>query len=117
MLGGPGAVSDKVRAEVFRAVKLNDGTQPMSGVGEHMGVQDEGVGLGWSIGRDKHGRRVIHQPGGGPGISSCLVLYPDQSVVVAILSNQTSAPLGGEPLAITTEAFLKQATGTSASSR
>ena len=39
---------------------------------------------------------VLLQPGGGPGIAGWLAIYPDDGVVVAILSNATGAPLGGD---------------------
>jgi hypothetical protein len=48
----------------------------------------------------------VHQPGGGPGISAWLVIDRDAKVVVAILSNKTSANVGGKALDTVLEAFL-----------
>jgi len=106
-------LSQQVRAELWRPVRLKDGTSPVTGTGESMEVKDTGIALGWNIAEDKNGRRVMHQPGGGPGISSWLVVYPDAGMVVAILSNRTSAPVGGASLQTTLESFLSATSGAS----
>lgn len=108
MLACGKGLSDKVRAELWRPVRLKDGTSPVTGTGEYMELKDTGIGLGWSIAEDRSGRRVMHQPGGGPGISSWLVVYPDEGLVVAILSNRTSAPVGGPALQTTMKSFLER---------
>jgi CubicO group peptidase (beta-lactamase class C family) len=64
--------------------------------------EDTGVGLGFRIDRE---RRIVHQPGGGPGISAWLVIDRDGGLVVAVLSNKTAANVGGKALDVVLEAF------------
>lgn len=106
-LPGSRALSEKLKSEVLRPMTIADGSRPVTGMGGAMGFKEVGLGLGWNIAQDQKGRRVIHQPGGGPGISSWLIVYPDEGLVIAIVSNRTSAPVGGKALEITTEAFLE----------
>jgi CubicO group peptidase (beta-lactamase class C family) len=46
-----------------------------------------GYGLGWQVGTDDHGRRTVGHSGGSVGGSTRFVMYPDQHVVVALISN------------------------------
>jgi serine beta-lactamase-like protein LACTB len=62
--------------------------------------------LGWRVGTDAKGRRIVHQPGGGPGISCWVYLYPDERVTVAVLSNLTGAPVGGPTAQAIADAFI-----------
>jgi CubicO group peptidase (beta-lactamase class C family) len=89
----PGFLKQPTLDELFRPLKTSAG-------------EETGFALGWRVGKDQRGRRVIHQPGGGPGISCWLVLYPDEQLVVAILSNQTGAPVGGKALDAIADAFI-----------
>lgn len=91
---------------LFQPAKTLSGEEPITGTGELMGLKDVGIGLGWNIAVDAAGRRVYHQPGGGPGISCWLVLYPEQKLVIAILSNLTGAPVGGRVMRTTVAEFL-----------
>lgn len=67
--------------------------------------EDTGVGLGWRVGQDWRGRRIYHHSGAQAGARSTLVLYPDDGVVVAIMTNlgnslpavESSAQLLAEP--------------------
>ncbi|MDX1999162.1 MAG: serine hydrolase domain-containing protein [Thermoanaerobaculia bacterium] len=67
--------------------------------------EDTGVGLGWRVGKDWRGRRIYHHSGAQAGARSTLVLYPDDGVVVAIMTNlgnslpavESSAQLLAEP--------------------
>lgn len=81
------------RDEIFRALKTSSG-------------EDTGYGLGWYIAQDAKGRRIYHHGGGGLGISSYVRLYPQEDVVLAILSNLTNAPVNGEVATKIVEAFL-----------
>lgn len=45
------------------------------------------VGFGWRIGQDELGRTVYHHAGATPGARSILMLYPEQALSIAILSN------------------------------
>ena len=49
----------------------------------------------WRVDTDSAGRRVIAHSGGSVGANAFLVLYPEQRVVVAILSNTTARFVGG----------------------
>lgn len=44
-------------------------------------------GLGWYLGQDQQGHRVWYHAGELPSSGSMLVLYPDDDIVLAILSN------------------------------
>jgi serine beta-lactamase-like protein LACTB len=85
-------LSAEARAAMFRMVPLTDGSPT-------------NFGLGVRLLREGN-RRPVHQPGGGIGISSSVFLYPDERMVVAILSNVTGGPLGDTRKAIT-DAFLQ----------
>ena len=50
------------------------------------------VGLGWRIGTDWAGRRIYHHAGNQAGARSVLMLYPDEELVIAILTNLTQGP-------------------------
>ena len=45
------------------------------------------VGIGWRIGTDAQGRRILHHAGASVGGRAALLVFPDSGVVVAILSN------------------------------
>ena len=51
------------------------------------------VGIGWRIGKDSAGRRVLHHAGASQGGRAMLLLYPESGIVVAMLSN-ILAPFG-----------------------
>ena len=88
----PGFLEPRTREELFRSLATADG-------------QDTGFALGWRVGKDDRGRRIFYQPGGGPGISSWVVIYPEERLVVAVLTNKTGAPAGDAASRIA-EAFL-----------
>lgn len=48
-------------------------------------------GLGWAISPDGNHKRVLHS-GGQQGTSTCLVLYPDLHLAVAVMCNLEDAP-------------------------
>ena len=90
---GPELLSDRARRELFTPVPLADGTPTR-------------YALGFQA-LDEDGRRVLLQPGGGPGIAGWLAIYPDDDLVVAILSNATGAPLGDDVRRAVAAAFLR----------
>jgi CubicO group peptidase (beta-lactamase class C family) len=59
------------------------------------GGDDTHYAIGWRIGTDARGRREIAHSGGSVGANAFLVLYPEQRVVVAVLSNATARFVGG----------------------
>jgi serine beta-lactamase-like protein LACTB, mitochondrial len=90
---GPSLLSDSARRELFTPVPLADGTPTRYALGFQALEED--------------GRRVMLQPGGGPGIAGWLAVYPDDDLVVAILSNATGAPLGDAVRRAVADAFLR----------
>lgn len=50
------------------------------------------VGLGWRVHRDFADRRMVHHEGSMGGCRSTLVVFPDEKVVIALLSNLTGTP-------------------------
>lgn len=50
-------------------------------------------GMGWTIGRFE-GRRLVSHGGGQQGISTFLMLFPDDGVAVAVMLNREHAPAG-----------------------
>jgi CubicO group peptidase (beta-lactamase class C family) len=51
------------------------------------------VGIGWRVGKDASGRRVVHHVGASQGGRAMLLMYPESGIVVAMLSN-ILAPFG-----------------------
>ena len=90
-----GYLSPKSRAALFTRVPLNDGS---SGQYAMAFVADEYAG-----------KPRIHIPGGGIGISSWLFIHPDDEVVIAILANLPTAPVGGRTHRVIADAFLSAA--------
>ena len=74
-----------VRAETLRtfstSLKTNDG-------------QETGYGLGWRTAMDKQGRSWIGHSGGSVGGTSMMMLYPEQQVIVIVLTNLSQANIG-----------------------
>ena len=89
-----GFLKESSRTEMFRELKTNLG-------------RATGFALGWRPVKDGKGRRIYAQPGGGPGISSVAVLYPDHDLTVVILTNRTGAPTGALAQSIADEFLSK----------
>lgn len=77
----PAFLSDRMRRELFTAVPLADGTATEFAPGFRVGSDDAGP--------------VIHLPGGGIGISSWIFIHPQERLVVALVGNVNTAPVGG----------------------
>lgn len=58
------------------------------------GATTDGYGLGFSIVADDHGHHRVAHTGGMPGVSTILYLYPDEDVVVAVLTNRSNGWTG-----------------------
>jgi CubicO group peptidase (beta-lactamase class C family) len=58
------------------------------------GATDQGYGLGWSYVADDNGYRRIAHTGGMPGVATALHLYPDQGVVIVVLTNRSNGSVG-----------------------
>ena len=76
---GDALLSARARGEMFTPVPLADGTPAVFALGFQSLAE--------------MGRRVMLQPGGGPGITGWLAVYPDDGLAVAVLSNTTGARL------------------------
>ncbi len=66
-----------------------------------------GYGIGWQVGKDAAGRVTLSHGGGSVGGTSQLILWPDSRVVVAVLTNLTSAPYRVTDVHKIAEPFLK----------
>ncbi|WP_420126000.1 serine hydrolase domain-containing protein [Longimicrobium sp.] len=49
--------------------------------------EDTGYGIGWRVGRDAAGRRIVHHGGRTHQLRAFLLLYPDHDVAIAVLAN------------------------------
>lgn len=57
------------------------------------GGEQTGYGIGWRIDSDAAGRQVIGHGGGSVGGTTKLRIYPDQDLVIAVISNTSGAEL------------------------
>jgi len=55
--------------------------------------EETGYGVGWSIQADESGRRIVRHSGGSIGGVTELRIYPDQRLVIAVITNTTPADL------------------------
>jgi CubicO group peptidase (beta-lactamase class C family) len=53
------------------------------------GGEETGVGIGWRVGEDHGGRRVIHHAGSMGGARSVIVIWPDERTAVSVMTNVT----------------------------
>jgi CubicO group peptidase (beta-lactamase class C family) len=105
-LARPGFLKEATLEQIFTPMRTSDGTDTGVGLGWRIGA-DAYPGMGWTIGPDTEKRRIVHQPGGGPGISCWLVVDRDAGLAAAVLSNLTSANVGGAAFDAMLEAFLR----------
>ena len=103
----PGFLTAGTLEQLFVPLRTRAGADTGVGLGFRIG-QQAWPGAGWTIGPDDETRSIVHQPGGGPGISCWLVIDRDAKVVVAVLSNRTSANVGGKAFDAVFEAFLPE---------
>jgi CubicO group peptidase (beta-lactamase class C family) len=72
-------ISATTRTMMFTPFRFPDGTSP--------GTYMYSVAFGWRVGMDGFGRRVAHHAGVTQGARSVLVVYPDDGLSIALLSN------------------------------
>jgi len=101
----PGFLTARSLEQLFTPLRTRAGDDTGVGLGFRIGAA-AWPGMGWRIGPDAEPRRIVHQPGGGPGISAWLVIDRDAGVVMAVLSNKTGANVGGKAFDTAFEAFL-----------
>ncbi len=56
--------------------------------------EETGYGIGWSVGNDSKKRRFVGHGGGSVGGTTIFRLYPDSQLVVAAITNMSSAQFG-----------------------
>jgi CubicO group peptidase (beta-lactamase class C family) len=56
---------------------------------------ETGVGIAWFVGTDADGHRTYSHSGGAMGGNAFLLIYPDQRIVVAMLTNTETGFVGG----------------------
>ncbi len=92
---GDGFLKPKTRELLFTSQHTADGAAT-------------GYGVGWQIGKDSAGRLTYSHGGGSIGGTSQLMLWPEQRVAVAVLSNLTSAPYRAADVYRIAEPYLKR---------
>jgi serine beta-lactamase-like protein LACTB len=75
----PGYLKQEILDQVFKSQSTSDG-------------KETDVGIGWRIGSDWRGRRIYHHAGNISGGRAVLVLYPQEDLAIAFLSNVSSQP-------------------------
>lgn len=56
--------------------------------------EETGYGIGWFARTDEEGRRMVYHSGGAVGGNAYLLLYPEEGVVVAMLTNTNERLVG-----------------------
>lgn len=72
-------LSERARRTLFEPQRTNSG-------------EETGVGLGWRIGTDPLGLSVWHHEGSMSGARSAVLLYPESSTTIVLLSNLSTTP-------------------------
>lgn len=73
---------------------LNDTTLTMLFTPQHIeSGESTGVGIGWRIGKDIKGRRIVHHGGSIDGGRAFILIYPDDDLAVAITANMSGVDL------------------------
>lgn len=88
----PGFLSDASRKTLFTSQKTAAG-------------EETRYGIGWGVHTTKTGKKIYEHAGGAVGGSSQLILYPEDGVVIAVLSNVTGAPWKREEIEAIAERF------------
>ena len=57
--------------------------------------EETGYGIGWRIRTDEAGRTVIGHTGGSVGGTTQLRIYPDDDLVIAVITNTSGGDIGG----------------------
>lgn len=94
----PAFLSDAARAQFFKPAATRDG-------------QTTEFALGLRVANDDAAGTVLHQPGGGIGISCWLFVYPRQRLSIALMCNVTGGPVAGKLQEAVTNAFLQASDG------
>lgn len=77
----PGFLQAETLETLFASQRLRDGTET-------------GYGIGWRSATNEHGERIVSHTGGSVGGRTVLTLNRDTGLIVAIVANLSSAPIG-----------------------
>lgn len=92
----PGYLKKETLDEMFRIQRTSAGAETI-------------VGLGWRVGSDWNGRKIYHHAGNISGGRAVLIVYPENDLVIALLSNASGQPAFVESTAqLIAENFLAQ---------
>ncbi|HEY2975796.1 MAG TPA: serine hydrolase [Pyrinomonadaceae bacterium] len=69
--------------------------------------KETGVGLAWRISKDEKGRRILHHGGDSVGARAFMLIYPEQKIVVVMLSNLTFARFAEQDASKFAERFMR----------
>lgn len=87
-----GYLTEESLTELTTSQELVDGTET-------------NYGLGWRTNTDNEGHHWIGHTGGAVGGTSIMVIYPEQEIIVVILTNMSGAGLGDFPFELAREAM------------
>lgn len=96
---GAGFLSTAEDLAKFGAALIDEGFLKRKSLDELFQLAETSTGektpfaLGFRVVKTSDGKEIIHQPGGGVGISSVLLIDRQNNVSIAILTNQTGAPI------------------------
>jgi CubicO group peptidase (beta-lactamase class C family) len=76
----PGFVKEETKREMWTSQKTADG-------------KETGYGMGFMVGKDAEGRRMVGHSGGSVGGTTIWEMYPDDGVVVAMTVNMSVSPM------------------------
>lgn len=77
----PGFLQAETLEMLFASQRLRDGTET-------------GYGIGWRSATNEHGERIVSHTGGSVGGRTVLTVNRDTGLIVAIVANLSSAPVG-----------------------
>lgn len=98
-LAGAGFLSTAEDLAKFGSALIDEGFLKRKSLDELFQLSETSNGektpfaLGFRVVKTTDGKEIIHQPGGGVGISSVLFIDCQNKISIAILTNQTGAPI------------------------
>ena len=99
-IAGAGFLSTAEDLAKFGSALIDEGFLKQKSLAELFQLAETSKGektpfaLGFRVVKLADGKEIIHQPGGGVGVSSVLFIDRQNRISIAILTNQTGAPIG-----------------------
>lgn len=99
-LAGAGFLATAEDLAKFGAALMDEGFLKRKSLDELFKLAETSTGektpfaLGFRVIKTTDGKEIIYQPGGGVGVSSVLFIDRQNKISIAILTNQTGAPIG-----------------------